>query len=242
MSTLSIYIVEDEKLYANQLEILVDELGYHLAGMSANSDTAKIEIEDIKPDLILMDIKIDGSMNGIDLASHLLHQAPLIFITSFDDEATFERAKQTKPYAYIVKPFDASNLQRTIELAFNKLKEEEDHDWQKDLLFKDYFFVKNRNRLEKVSLKEVNHLEVEDRYSTIHSENGRKYVLRMSMGEVMEKLQSSEFMRIHRKYTVNLHKIRSIDTQDNLIYVGEAELPISRTHKDELLQRLDWLQ
>lgn len=242
MSALSIYIVEDEQLYANQLEILVDDLGYHLAGMSKNSDMAKVEIEDCKPDLILMDIKIDGSMNGIDLVSSLRHQAPVIFITAFDDEATFSRAKQTKPYAYIVKPFDAASLQRTIELAFNSLKEEDDQGWQKDLLFKDYFFVKNRNHLEKVALKEVNHLEVEDRYSTIHSENGRKYVLRMNMGEVMEKLQSDEFMRIHRKYAINLQKISSIDTQDNLIYVGEAELPISRAHKEELLQRLEWLQ
>ena len=64
----------------------------------------------------------------------------------------------------------------------------------------------------------------------------------MSMGEVMEKLPSGEFLRIHRKFTVNLKKVKSIDTQDNLISIGETELPISRSHKEELLQKLEWLQ
>lgn len=66
--------------------------------------------------------------------------------------------------------------------------------------------------------------------------------LRMSMGDVQNKLPTKGFMRVHRKYAVNLKKIKSIDTQDNLIYVNDAELPISRTHKEELLQKLEWLQ
>lgn len=64
----------------------------------------------------------------------------------------------------------------------------------------------------------------------------------MSMGDVQNKLPTKGFMRVHRKYAVNLKKIKSIDTQDNLIYVNDAELPISRTHKEELLQKLEWLQ
>lgn len=239
MSNLKIYIVEDESLFANQLEMIVDELGYELAGISDNSDTAKEEIEGLSPDLILMDVKINGSMNGIDLASSLKNQTPVIFITSFGDQATFDRAKETKPYAYITKPFDAQNLQRTIELAFNSSK---NNDWDHDVAFENSFFIKNRNKLEKVNLNDVIYLEVEDRYSTVHVESGRKHVLRMSLGDVEDKLPPKEFMRIHRKYTVNLKKVKFINTQDNLVQVGEAELPISRSHKEDLLQKLDWLQ
>ena len=240
MSNLTIYIVEDEALYANELEILVDRLDYELVGMSDNSDEAKKAIEEKQPDLVLMDVKINGSMNGIDLASSLNHHPAIIFITSFGDEATFNRAKESRPYAYITKPFDADHLQRTIELAFNHSKKDE--EWKTDVAFENSFFVKNRNKLEKIEIEEVLYLEVEDRYSTVYTVGGKKYVLRMSMGDVQEKLSSGQFMRIHRKYTINLKKVSSIDTQDNLIMLGEVELPISRSHKEELLNKLEWLQ
>ncbi|MEQ8628806.1 response regulator transcription factor [Ekhidna sp.] len=240
MSKLAIYILEDEELYANQLEMLVDELDYDLAGISDNSDVAKSEIEQRKPDLLLMDVKVNGSMNGIDLAASLEHTAPVIFITSFEDQATFDRAKSTKPYAYITKPFDAENLQRTIELAVGNL--EKDAEWNEDVVLDTSLFIKNRHRLEKIEIVDITYLEVEDRYSTVFTRSGKKYVLRMSMGDVQKKLPSGDFMRIHRKYTVNLNHVTSIDTQDNMIMLGEVELPISRSHKEELLNKLDWLQ
>lgn len=242
MSKLKIYIVEDESLYANQLEMIVDELDYELAGMADNSDSAKAEIEQIIPDLILMDIKINGSMNGIDLASSLSLNIPVIFISSFDDQVTFDRAKTTQPYAYLTKPFEAANLQRTIELALSSSTKINKEDWNQDLVFEDSIFIKNRNKLEKVNLAEISYLEVEDRYSTVFTDAGKKYVLRMSLGDVESKLPSEGFMRIHRKYTINLKKISSINTQDNLVLLGEVELPMSRSHKEDLLQKLEWLQ
>ncbi len=242
MSKLKIYIVEDESLYANQLEMIVDELDYELAGMADNSDSAKAEIEQVKPDLILMDIKINGSMNGIDLASSLSRNIPVIFITSFDDQLTFDRAKTTQPYAYLTKPFEATHLQRTIELALSGWTKINKEDWNQDLVFEDSIFIKNRNKLEKVNLAEISYLEVEDRYSTVFTDAGKKYVLRMSLGDVESKLPSKGFMRIHRKYTINLKKISSINTQDNLVLLGEVELPLSRSHKEDLLQKLEWLQ
>lgn len=240
MSKLSIYIVEDEELYANQLEMLIDELDYDLIGSSDNSDTAKSEIEQKNPDLILMDVKINGSMNGIDLAASLDRSVPIIFITSFSDETTFNRAKETKPHAYITKPFDAMNLQRSIELAFGTIDHQ--NKLETDVVFDNALFVKNRHRLEKLEVSNILYLEVEDRYSTIFTDSGKKHVLRMSMGDLQEKLPENQFMRVHRKYTINLDKVNSIDTQDNLIYVDNIELPISRSHKEELLQKLDWLQ
>lgn len=240
MSKLRVYIVEDEDLYANQLEMLVDELGYDLIGISDNSDVAKSEIEQRKPDILLMDVKVNGSMSGIDLAASLEYQVPVIFITSFKDQATFDRAKSTKPYAYITKPFNAENLQRTIELAVGNL--EKDAEWNEDVVFDTLLFIKNRHRLEKVEIADITYLEVEDRYSTVFTKNGKKYVLRMSMGDVQDKLPYRDFMRIHRKYTVNLNHVTSIDTQDNIVLLGEIELPISRGNKEELLSKLDWLQ
>lgn len=244
MSKLSIYIIEDEALYANQLMMLVDELDYDLAGMADNSDTALAEIGKLTPDLLLVDIKINGTMDGIELVSNITKakEIPAIFITSFTDKETFDRAKAVNPYAYLSKPFNAHDLQRTIELAIQSKAEQQPADWGDDIAFRGAFFIKNRHRLEKVAIADILYLEVEDRYSTVYTDQGKKYVLRMSMGDVQEKLPKKLFFRTHRKYSVNLSKIKSLDLQDNLLYLGDASVPISRTHKEELLKRLEWMQ
>ena len=248
MSKLGIYIIEDEPLYANKLMMLVDELGYELAGHTNNSDTAFVEVNEKNPDLLLVDIQITGTMDGIGLVDKLSRQRhfPTIFITSFTDRETFDRAKSTKPYAFITKPFESETLQRTIELALNTIDHanslDENDAWTGDLILNDAIFIKNRHRLEKVKIDDILYLEVEDRYSTIFTEDKKKYVLRMSMGNVQEKLPANQFIRTHRKYSVNISKITSIDTQDNLIFIGEMSIPISRSHKEGLLEKLDWMQ
>jgi len=247
MKDLSIYIIEDQPLYSNQLMILVDELGYELSGMADNSDKALKEIPTLVPDLLLVDIKIKGSLDGIEFVSMIQKKMsiPTIFITSFTDDETFKRAKEVSPYAFLTKPFDSSNLQRTIELAFNTFlprKNTKKEEWNEDIAVKGAFFIKNRSRLEKVNIKDILYLEVEDRYSTVHVENNIKYVLRMSMGKVQEKLPKKTFFRVHRKYSVNLTKVSSIDIQDNLIYMGNISIPISRVNKEELLEKLEWMK
>jgi len=138
MSNLSIYIIEDQPLYANQLMILVDELGYDLAGTADNSDKALKEIPDLMPDLLLVDIKINGSLDGIEFISLIQKRIaiPFIFITSYKDDTTFNRAKKVNPYAFLTKPFDSISLQRTIELAFNTLLPRENTNTQMRFLLK----------------------------------------------------------------------------------------------------------
>lgn len=247
MTDLSIYIIEDEPLYANQLMILVDELGYELSGVADNSDKALKEIASLMPDILLVDIKIKGSLDGIEFVSMIQKKIsiPVIFITSFTDDETFKRAKKVSPYAFLTKPFDSSNLQRAIELAFNTFLVYENtkkEAWNEDIALKDAFFIKNRSKLEKVNIKDILYLEVEDRYSTVHMENNKKYVLRMSMGNVQEKFPENTLFRVHRKYSVNLTKVTSIDIQDNLIHMDEIVVPISRSNKEGLLKRLEWMQ
>lgn len=241
MANLKIYIIEDEALFLNKILILVDELGYEAVGSTDNSDTALVEIAQLKPDLLLVDIDIAGSMDGVEVVAKVdesLH-VPVIFVTSYHDKETFERVKRVNPYAFITKPFDGDHLQHTIELALNA--KQKTGDWNTDVVFKDAVFIKNRNRIDKVKIDEILYLEVEDRYSTVITESGTKYVLRMSMGDLQDNLPKETFARTHRKYSVNLSKITSIDVQDNLLYVGETSIPISRNYKEILLKQLDWM-
>lgn len=247
MAKLGVYIIEDEVLYSNKLMMLIDGLGYETLGSTDNSDTAFVEIEQLKPDLLLVDIEISGTMDGIELVSKLNEKEPIssIFITSYADRETFERAKIAHPHAFITKPFEPEDLQRSIELAFNSQEssqKDKQDSWNEDVVFQNAIFIKNRNRIDKVSVDDILYLEVEDRYSTVFTEDGKQYVLRMSMGSVQEKLPKSSFARTHRKYSINLSKIKSIDLQDNLVYIGDHAIPISRSYKEDLIRHLDWIQ
>lgn len=243
MSTLSIYIVEDEPLYANQLEMMIDKLDYELAGMSDNSDVALKEIDEKKPDLVLLDVKINGSMNGIDLANAISQPTPTIFITSFGDEATYNRAKEANPYAYITKPFDELNLQRTIELALSKLAlannnvpaPNQEHE-QDLMVINDAVFMKVGRKIDKVNIDDILYCEVDNNYTSIFTNADKKYVVRLNLDRLNEQLPQNFLKRIHRKYSIHLKNITSIDLSELSVTVGNKELPIGRSHKDGLLE------
>ena len=129
---IQVLIVEDEELYADQLEIILDKLNYkHLATVD-NGIEALALIDEIIPDLILMDVNIQGDVNGIQLAGiiHQKFQIPIIFITSLQDEDTFSKALETRPVDFLLKPFNEVQLQRSVSLCVQKILN--DHDVAKE--------------------------------------------------------------------------------------------------------------
>jgi len=118
-SNISILIVEDEVIVAMDIARRVKKLGYEVADIKHHSDHAINYLEVHTPDLILCDINIKGTKDGIAVAtfnqSH--KKVPLIFITALSDRPTLERAKKSLPYGYIVKPFNNRDLLTAIELA-----------------------------------------------------------------------------------------------------------------------------
>ncbi len=119
MSNIAIYIIEDEGLIAQDISMMLEELGYDVAGIAADSEKALDFLANHEPDLVLCDIHIKGSRDGIEVASILAekHRLPFIFLTSLSDRDTLERAKKTVPYGYVVKPFTAQDLISAIEMA-----------------------------------------------------------------------------------------------------------------------------
>jgi signal transduction histidine kinase/CheY-like chemotaxis protein len=122
MNKTKIFIVEDEVIVAKNIEKRLQNAGYEIAGIASSSEQAINCIEEKKPDLVLMDIKIKGSIDGIDTANLVRKKfnLPIIFLTSYTDEETFQRAKQTEPFGFLTKPFEIKELHRTIEMALYK--------------------------------------------------------------------------------------------------------------------------
>jgi len=119
MTDVRVLIVEDEPLIAEDISDFLGEIDYTCAGIAYDSETALDMFINRHPDIVLLDITIEGSMNGIDLA-HIInekYQIPFVFLTSHSDKATLDNAKQTLPYGYIVKPFNEKDLLSTLEMA-----------------------------------------------------------------------------------------------------------------------------
>lgn len=117
--TIRLLIVEDEVIIAKDLEQHLRRWGYQVVGLAVSSDEGLQLAVDLHPDLILMDVQLDGDLDGIETAALIYEHfdIPVIYLTAHSDEATLERAKPTRPFGYLVKPIDFATLHASIEVA-----------------------------------------------------------------------------------------------------------------------------
>ncbi len=126
MSKAKILVVEDERIVAEDIQSRLESLGYSVAGVASTGEEAIQRALRTDPDLILMDILLKGSVDGIQAADEITKKldVPVVYLTAYADEITLQRAKITGPFGYIVKPFEQRNLHTTIETALFKHKME----------------------------------------------------------------------------------------------------------------------
>ena len=181
MSKVKVFVVEDDVIHASRLEMFLDEMGYGLAGTASNANDALNMIAATKPDLLLVDIHLEGDRDGIQLIEKLYQKrvVPAIFVTSFGDKDTIDRAKVTHPYAYIVKPYDKATLQAAIELAVYKFtsqppiaeQQQATHPyngWEEDKMIDDSIFIKDKGRLIKINTSDIAYIEAQDKCCLIY--------------------------------------------------------------------------
>jgi PAS domain S-box-containing protein len=126
MSSPTILIVEDEAIVALDLKSQLEDLGYTVVGTADCADRALALARGKQPSLILMDVMLKGPMDGIEIAAELSKEqdTPVIFLTSFSDADTVQRAARTAPYGYLTKPFQVKELAAGIEVALHKARME----------------------------------------------------------------------------------------------------------------------
>jgi len=118
----SVLIVEDERIVARDLQIIVEGMGYEVTATVASCAEALAACATRVPDIVLMDIRINGSIDGIDTAQQLadLYGLRVIYLTAHADVGSIERAKRTRPHAYLLKPVKEGELRGAIEIAMFK--------------------------------------------------------------------------------------------------------------------------
>ena len=117
-----VLIAEDEGVIAEELRERLEEMGLSVVGVVASGEAAIARARETVPDLLLMDIRLHGNIDGIEAAARIREevQVPVIYVTAHSDDATIVRAKQTEPVGYIMKPFAGRELQITIEMGLHR--------------------------------------------------------------------------------------------------------------------------
>ncbi len=120
-TVLKILIVEDEFIIALDLQMRLENLGYYVSGIALNGKEAIKQIGVKTPDLILMDLQLNGEMKGIDVAQQIYdhYNIPVIYITGSHDDSILDKAKQTYPIGFVNKPFYETEIQNLIETVLN---------------------------------------------------------------------------------------------------------------------------
>ncbi len=232
---IKIFIVEDEPLIVNTLKIDLEELGYWCVGSSDNAEEALQKIGLVNPDIIFMDINIMGDTSGIELAERLVEQkssASIIFLTSLDDELTFESTLESKPFDYLLKPISRVKLMRVLRLCTAQRQEALQHA-------EHLTFIKAQNKLQRLNKSEIQYIEIKDKTCLIYQESADLPIeTRSSLSDLLQQHQLDHLIQIHRSYTVNPMKISSYDMTMNKINIKNQSLPVSRSYKAQLIAYL----
>ncbi|MFO7873751.1 MAG: response regulator [Bacteroidales bacterium] len=248
MAKVEILVVEDESIVAKDIQNLLQNIGYHVTNTVNSGEKAIKEVEENRPDLILMDIMLKGAMSGIEAAKNIRERfsIPVIFLTAYADDNTLNKAKITEPYGYIIKPFKEKELQTTIEMALYKYEKDEEVKKERDLYHslienkesQDSIFVRADYRLNKINFDDIYYVEALKDYVVINTADN-SYTTHTTMKEMVRILPSKDFVRIHRSFIVNLNKIFSIKYPDLVIEGKMKVLPIGGLYRKELYSRLN---
>lgn len=129
MSKLRILIVEDEPVIAENISMYLDNADFEVSGIAYDSIEAKEQLVTNTPDAAILDVNLESGEDGIDIAGYINEkfQLPFLFLTSYSDKETLERAKKVKPSGYIVKPFNEKTLLASLEIAISNFTSEKNH-------------------------------------------------------------------------------------------------------------------
>ncbi|CAH0999246.1 Transcriptional regulatory protein YpdB [Neolewinella maritima] len=251
MRNMHILIVEDEPIIAADLQDRLEQLDYTVTGV----DTGEAALEHVQqspPDLILMDVQLAGTLDGVDAAMLIRaeYDIPLIFLTSNSNDATFRRARLAEPSAFLSKPFRGRDLTFAIELALRSAALvasgpapaaeptlPEFPRGETAMLFQDRLFIKVKERLARIMLKDIIWVEADDYYCRVYTRN-QKYLVTKTLKRFAKLLPTeAPFFRCHRSYLVNLQKVTSIG--ELYLFVGDQQLPVSRSKRSELIARIN---
>ena len=243
-SLIKILVVEDEMIIGAKISMQLTSLGYEVTGILPRGEEAILHLQENKPDIVLLDINLKGKIDGIETALQMqqLADIPIIYLTANSDEATFNRAKITKPSAFISKPFKQLDLQRAIELTISRMAGEEpatpaekNSDQEQPFILSDRIFIRHKEKMVKIMIADILYIEADRNYSRIFT-SSKEYLLSITLKTIEEKFPAKLFLRIHRSYLVNLLHVDEV--AESHVIIASKPIPLSGALKEQLMERI----
>ena len=190
---IKILIVEDEMIIAAKISMYIEQMGYSVAGIIPSGKEAIDYCRDNPPDILLLDINLRSEIDGIEAAKSILteHDIPIIYLTANSDDYNFERAKTTKPFAFISKPIKKIDLERSLKLVIERLLEKSDNTTARDnrtIIMSDRIFIRHKDAMLKILLEEIEYLEADRSYCKVCTHEA-KYTLSNTLKALEEKIK-----------------------------------------------------
>lgn len=198
---ISVLVVEDEMIIAAKISLHLEQLGYAVAGILPRGEEAVLHCRKAPPDILLLDINLRGMLDGVETAMLLEKEGihiPTIYLTANADAATFERARRTRPRAFVAKPYKKTELYRAISLAVHqragptKMAPASPPPSPELQQLNDRIFVKYKDQMVKLFLRDILYVKAERAYCQIKTTH-TDYTLSISMGRLAEQLTSPSF-------------------------------------------------
>ena len=234
MEKAAVLIVEDQMLIAKSIESMIVSYDMEVLAICKTGEEAIAVAEGRAPDIIIMDIKLQGKMDGIQTAKKMrdIGHIPVIYLSDYTDKGTVRKAKETFPANYLSKPFTESDLIRAIEITLynaNASRAKIDSN-------EEFIFLKTAPHTHsKVQYNEILFIEAERAYCKVHTID-KVHTVSINMSAVAEQLSQDRFVKIHRSYIVNLRKISEFS--GTKVTVAGHKLPVSDQNRAELMARL----
>ncbi|MBO3698770.1 LytTR family DNA-binding domain-containing protein [Roseivirga sp. E12] len=225
-------IIDDSRLARNELKRLLKEFdNVQIVGEAASADEAKEKINELKPDLIFLDIQMPGK-NGFELLEELEVLPEVIFSTAYDEHAL--KAFEYNALDYLVKPVQKQRLAGSVSKVYDKVrkKENEQNNSEEGILtINDQVFVKDGERCWFVQLSDIRLFEVSGNYTTVYFDTSKPMITR-TLNYLESRLDDKTFFRANRQQIINLKWIERIEpwfSGSLRIYLkGGEEIDVSR--------------
>lgn len=243
---MNILIIEDDLVIATNVKEHLHSIGYTNIEIATNSRECSIILQQFIPDILLVDIILEKStMDGIDIVKQLFSdsQTTLIYITGTFDTNFRERAKDTKPAAYLIKPIDMKQLEIAIEFAIhsksNGIAQSVLTDQCPLVTGLTYFFVKSGHKYERINKADIVALESDGAYTDIITKD-KTHKYSQNLKNILERLDHRDIIRCHNSYAVNVRHIQAFDSET---VFTESErvmrsIPVGNLYRGELMVRL----
>jgi two-component system, response regulator PdtaR len=256
---IKILIAEGDPIQALGLSVCLQHEGYCIAGMAGDAAQAERLFKEHEVDIVLMDIHLPGKKDGIDtvLALMQIKRIPVIYLTAAVNGEMMDRIKQIHPATALKKPYQSSQVCMSIDLALHnfmagdpgyttvnahlntrgtaKSKAKDATDAEMILRQRNHIFVKRNFQFVKINFIDILYLEADNNYVHIITKD-KKFTVRLSLIQVMQKINYNKLVRINRSSAINIEAIQSFN--ETQVFIAQHEISIGKNFKQAFFTHL----